>query len=179
MASFLQSILGIQEPIFSAGLARLEKTTGNSGVDVRLLADIAEKAHSIMRRLGLDTRNTTGHELYFALNAAIRRKDGELLFMGADYVLLIIAGMPVSFNLIDVIENSHHEMPFGKNVISHGQRSLRGELVERYVNHARTNEATTYEIAYHIGLLPESDAWYNSSKYKYKQTGNDPKESAK
>ena len=45
---------------------QLEKTTGASGVDTRLIADITERAHTIMRQLGLDVRDTTCEELYYA-----------------------------------------------------------------------------------------------------------------
>ncbi len=179
MAQYLQSVLGLPEPIFSHGLSRLEKATGNSGIDIRLIADITEKAHVIMRRLGLDTCDTTGHELFFSLNSAIRRGDGESLLGDSDYVLLLVDGQIISFNLIDAIENAHHEMPLGKNIINHGQRSLRGELVGRYIDHARTDEVTAREIAGHIGLLPDSDACYTGRKHKHNQAINIEKESIK
>ena len=178
MSRFLQSLLGVKEPLFSAGLARLEKTTGHSGVDTRLIADITEKSHNIMRQLGLDTRDTTGHELYLALNEAVKRGDGELLLIDVDYVLMSIDDTVISFNLIDVVENMHHNLPYKRQIISHGQRSLRGELVGRYINHTRTDESTKLDIASLIGLLPESDKWYTDGKYQQKQTGKHPKETA-
>ena len=179
MSRFLQLILGTQEPIFSAGLEKLEKSTGNSGVDTRLIADILEKAYSIMRQLGLDTSDTTGHELYAALNATVKKGNSELLLTDNDYVLLAFDDKIISFNLIDVIENAHHSLPYGKQIFSHGQRSLRGELVGRYIDHIRTDEVSTREIAALIGLLPESDEWYTDIKYKRKQNDNRPKELVK
>ena len=176
MSRFLQSILGANEPLFSNGLARLEKSAGCSGVDTRLIADIIEKSHIVMRKLGLDTRDTTGHELYFALMSAVKNDTIEELLFEMDYVLMTIDKKIVSFNLIDVIENSHHQLSFEKQIVSHGQRSLRGELVARYINHARTSEITTREIATLIGLLPEQDACYNNLNNQQKQTGNIPKE---
>ena len=177
MSRFLQLILGAQEPMFSAGLTQLEKTTGHSGVDTRLIADITEKAHGIMRRLGLDTRDTTGRELYFALMAAVNHGDIESLLGDNDYVLLALDNTIISFNPIDVIENAHHGLPYGQQIISHGRRNLRGELVKRYIDHARTDEATTRDIALSIGLLPESDTWYTNVKYQPKQKSKHSKES--
>lgn len=177
MARFLQLILDAQEPMFSAGLAKLEKTTGHSGVDVRLIADIIEKAHTVMRSLGLDTRDTTGRELYFALMAAAKRDDIESLLAGNEYVLLMLDDKIISFNPIDVIENSHHGLPYEQQTISHGQRILRGELVKRYVDHVRTDDVTTRDIALSIGLLPESDAWYTITRHqpKPKKQSKEPK----
>lgn len=157
MSKILQKLLDAPEPMFSVGLAQLEKTTGHSGIDARLIADIIEKSHNIIRKLGLDIKDTTGHELYLSLMSAVKRGEAESLLVDYDYVMTVLDDKVISFNLIDVIENSHHQLPFEKQIISHGQRSLRGELVGRYIDHARTDEATTREIASHIGLLPESD----------------------
>jgi hypothetical protein len=175
MARFLQLLLDAKEPMFSVGLIRLEKSTGRSGVDARLIADITEKAHKIMRYLGLDTHDTTGRELYFALVESVKRGKSELLLADADYVLIMLDNKIISFNLIDIIENTHHGLSYDKQIISHGQRSLRGELVGRYVDHERTHESTTLEIAADIGLLPESDTWYTNDKYQQKQTGKNSK----
>jgi hypothetical protein len=172
MANLLQIALNIDEPMFTMGMRVLEKSTGNSGVDVRLIADIHENAHKVMRELDLDTADTTGQELYHTLIAAVRRSDIQQLLYDTDYVLYIIAGDVISFNLIDVIENAHHELGYESRIISHGQRGLRGEIIERYLSHVRTDKATTLEIAKSIGLLPDSDAWYNNAKaYKKKSVG--------
>lgn len=174
MANLLQKALKTDEPLFSMGMSALEKSTGNSGVDTRLIADIHENAHKVIRALGLDTADTTGRELYHALAAAVKRREIEKLLYDTDYVLYVIGGDVISFNLIDVIENTHHELGYESRIISHGQRSLRGEIIERYINHIRTNEATTLEIVKSIGLLPESDAWYNNAKaYKKQSMGVD------
>lgn len=168
MTQFIQSLLGASEndSLFSAGLNQLEKMTGNSGVDARFIADIIGKTHLIMRKLGLDISDTTGDELYYALNSIVRQGLAESLLIDADYVLLLINNQIVSFNLIDVIENNHHELPFGKHIVSHGQRSLRGELVERYISHAKVNGASAREIACRIGLMPAADACYTKTKHK-------------
>lgn len=155
MTRFLQKLLNAEEPMFSAGLIQLEKSTGNSGVDVRLIADITEKSHKIMRQLSLDPRDTTAHELYLALITAIKNNSVDHLLADADYVLKVYDDGIISFNLIDLIECSHHELPYNKHIISHGQRSLRGELVGRYIDHIRTDKNTVRDIAAFIGLLPE------------------------
>jgi hypothetical protein len=171
MANILQKALKIDEPIFTLGMRALEKSTGNEGVDIRLIADIHENAHKVMRTLNLDTTDTTGRELYQALVGAIRRNDIQQLLYDTDYVLYVIGSDVISFNIIDVIENAHHELIYESRIISHGQRSLRGEIIERYLCHIRTNEATTLEIVKSIGLLPESDAWYTRPKHNHHQAG--------
>jgi len=157
MSRFLQQILGVPEPMFSHGLKQLEKATGNSGVDTRLIADITEKAHKIMRKLNLDTRDTTGKELYLTLISAVKNGSIEKLLLESDYVLFMINGQIISFNMVDLIDNSHHEMPYDRQIVSHGQRSLCGELIGRYINHTRTNDDTVREVASFIGLVIDDD----------------------
>lgn len=166
MGRFLQKILNAPEPLFTVGIHQLEKATGHSGVDTRLIADITHKAHDIMRHLNLNPADTTAHELYQALNAGVRNHGAEEYLIDADYVLLTIGNQTVSFNLIDVIENTHHQLPFDQRVIGHGQRSLRGEIVQRYLDHVRTNDAMTRQLAEAAGLLPESDSWYQPAPHK-------------
>ncbi len=168
MAKFLQQLLNISEPTFSVGINQLEKATGYSGVDTRLIADITHKAHDIMRKLNLDPADTTGRELYQSLISTVKRGTFEALLADADYIMMSFDGAPVSFNLIDVIENSHHELSYEKRIVSHGQRSLRGEIVQRYIQHPRTSEVVAREIASHIGLLPESDSWYSEVDKSHK-----------
>jgi len=173
MTHFLQSVLSTKDddPLFSAGLVQLEKTSGNSGIDTRLIADILEKAHIVMRQLGLDTKDTTAHELYQALIASVKFGTFENILLDSDYVLLPVEGKIISLNLIDVIDNAHHELDFDQQISSHGRRSLRGELIDRYLCHDRTDEATTNEIALSMGMINDRDTWFGSwyTKYKYQR----------
>lgn len=155
MSHYLQKVLDLDERLFNVGLANLEKSTGHSAIDVRLIADITEKTHKIMRKLGLDVRDTTAEELYHALLASVAHNTAEELLTDSDYVLTIIDKKIISFNLIDVIENYHHELSYKNQSISHGQRSLRGELLDRYIKHARTDEITVRSIALAIGLISD------------------------
>ncbi len=163
MAKFLQSLLEIDEPDFSVGMNQLEKATGHSGVDTRLIADITHSAHVVMRKLGLDPADSTGREVYQALISTVKRGTSEALLLDADYILLPFEDSVVSFNLIDVIENSHHELAYDQRIMSHGRRSLRGEIVQRYLEHPRTDSNVIRDRAIGIGLLPEADKWYEAN----------------
>ncbi|MDK2899379.1 MAG: hypothetical protein PWQ10_566 [Patescibacteria group bacterium] len=167
MTHLLQHLSGNNDKgdVFRSGLSRLERYTGGKSVDTRLIADIIEKAHKVMRQLNLDIHDTTGHELYNALIATVKNNNLEDIFADTDYVLLSIDDNIISFNIIDIIENAHHGLKFGHQIVCHGQRSLRGEILERYISHDRIHESTAIEIASLIGLLPLSDACYNDCKY--------------
>jgi hypothetical protein len=75
--SRLATFLEAQEPLFDAALQELEARTGRTGVDVKLAGEIAEKAATVTRRLGLDP-NCSGPELYAALLATAKEQDVHL-----------------------------------------------------------------------------------------------------
>ena len=157
MSHKLQKLLQLDEKMFDVGISRLEKTTGRSAIDIRLIAEILESAHKIMRKVGLDVKDTTKNELYHCLMSAVSHHKVEELLEKTDYTLIMIDDEIISFNMIDVIENYHHELPFDKRLISHGQRALKGEILDRYINHAKTDEITTRSIALAMGLIDSDD----------------------
>ena len=156
MGHQLKELLGNNHPLFVANIAELERATGNAGVDIRILADITEKAHEVLRKIGLDTANTTAEEAYHALNGLVKAQSIQHLHE-TDYVILAFGNDLVSFNLQDVIENRHHQLPFERRTFAHAQRHLRAEIVKRYAEHERTHEDHVHEKAAEIGLKREED----------------------
>lgn len=153
--NFLASVLATDHPLFTRTIAELEKASGNSGVDTRLIADITEKAHDAMRSLGLDPADTSGEELYHALGAVVPSRLAVL--NGLEYVLLRFDDGPVSFNQQDVVESAHHELAYADRQVGHAQRHLRSEIVRRYAEHDRTDNDLVHNLAQQAGLKPESD----------------------
>lgn len=152
MAKKLQELLGNDHPLFVANIHELERASGNSGIDVRLIADITERAHAIMRSLGLDPADTSTLELYRALDASVGSGKAEMLLADATYVLFNAGEGPISLNLQDVIENYHHELSFEARTADHAKRHLRMEIVRRYADHERTDETAVKEIASVSGI---------------------------
>ena len=69
--------LSAKEPLFDHALHQLELQSGKQGVDVKLAAELAEKAADRMKRLGLSP-NATGEELYEALIHQVAVHDEHL-----------------------------------------------------------------------------------------------------
>jgi len=147
VAKFLRDLLGAQEPLFSVALQNLERASGHSGLDAKLIGEILNGAHAAMRRLGLDPADTTGLELYKALQAHVNDK---AMFMDTSYMGLLIAGKVVSFNFDDICENKHKE--YGEHTTEHLKCALQRELVNRYVQHERTDETVVRQFAKDAGL---------------------------
>jgi sugar/nucleoside kinase (ribokinase family) len=162
MARVLKDLLGNTHPLFLMNVARLEKATGGAGVDVRLIGEITDKANRAMRSLGLDPANTTANELYLALNSIVRRDINRAREILADtkYVLANLGSGPISFNILDVIENSHHTLSYDERTVAHAQRLLRSEFVRRYAEHERTQDEHVYNLAREVGMLLDGDDEY-------------------
>lgn len=74
----LRDLLDAEEPLFAQSLKQLEAASGHEGTDIRLQGDIIERAHEVMKQLGLDHADTTGPELYKALNNKAAEHDEQL-----------------------------------------------------------------------------------------------------
>ena len=162
MARALKDLLASDHPLFLMNIARLERAAGNAGIDVRLIGEITDSANRIMRELGLDPVDSTGVEIYKALNATVRGDEvrARQLLGEQSYILGSAGTGPISFNILDVIENSHHDLPYEKRVTSNAKRRLRTELVRRYAEHERTHEDMVHNLAREIGLLLDEDDHY-------------------
>jgi len=164
MAKKLQNLLGNNHPLFVANINELERASGNSGIDVRLIADVTEQGYAVMRKLGLDPSDTTTMELYRALDAAVGANKADELLAETPFVLIDLGDGPVSFNLHDVIENFHHELTYEARILDHAQRHLRMEIIRRYAEHERTDEKTVKEVTKQVGIYLPSDSDYPVTK---------------
>lgn len=162
MSRLIAELLTSDHPLLVRTIADFEKASGNAGVDTRLIADITEKAHEVMRSLRVDPADTPGEELYHALNATVQNGQAESLLASSSYVLMKSNDGPISFNVQDVIENAHHELPYDKRSVGHAQRHLRAEIVSRYAEHDRTSGSMIHNLAEMAGLRIAEDESYES-----------------
>lgn len=168
MAHKIQVLLGLEKnPLFGDGVLKLEKSVGMPGIDIKLIADVITKSHEVIRRLGLAPHDTTGVELYHALTAVVDNGNAKDLLADTKYVLVLTDEGLVSMNYIDVVENAHRKLAIKKQVLSQAQKNLRSEMVNRYLKHGLANKKLIQEIASAMGLLPDSDAWYNNPNYNH------------
>lgn len=79
MTRVLSELLGVNALEFRAGLDQLERASGHNSNDIRLSAEVNQAMKYKLRQLGLDPKDTTGPELYSALQARIQSDDVRLL----------------------------------------------------------------------------------------------------
>ncbi|HSW99597.1 MAG TPA: hypothetical protein VLH38_01025 [Patescibacteria group bacterium] len=78
MTRFLSAALGATEPTFSQGIQQLEQAAGRPGTDIRLTATILQETRKKIAALGLDPNDTTGRELYGALQQRLKHDEQVL-----------------------------------------------------------------------------------------------------
>jgi hypothetical protein len=75
MTRVLSELLGAREPAFRAGIKQLERASGCPSEDIRLSSDVERNAKESLRDLGLDPHDTSGPELYGALQEKLAHDD--------------------------------------------------------------------------------------------------------
>lgn len=79
MTRVLSELLGAKEPMFQRGVAKLESASGHNSTDIRLSTEINRGVQRKLQQLGLDSKDTTGEELYHALAERLKADDERLL----------------------------------------------------------------------------------------------------
>lgn len=77
MSKFLRDLLDAEEPIFTLALRDLERSTGKSGVDSRLVGDISFQTRQALDELGLGV-GATAEETYYALLSRVERDNARV-----------------------------------------------------------------------------------------------------
>ncbi len=78
MTRALSELLGAREPSFHQGLQRLESASGHTNADIRLSTEVERATQLKLQELGLDPHDTSGEELYAALQARVKEDDVRL-----------------------------------------------------------------------------------------------------
>lgn len=114
--------------------------------DVRLLADMLARAHSIVRALGLDPAHSTTEEVYRALINAAPQIEALACFKDSDWVIADFDGQIISFHPVDIVENYHHQLPLGEQRAGAGRVALGQEIYRRYREHPQTHNPSVSRV---------------------------------
>jgi hypothetical protein len=146
MAKMLSRLLGRNDIMFTLTLDDLEKTTGRRGIDVRLVGDILHNAHRVIRRLGLDSGDTTPLELYNAL----RVNDDDELLKDTPFAGIFFDGECVSFNAQDIKDDEANGSNFKDRSLVHMHAALEKEIARRYKESRPKNDKIVNRILLNI-----------------------------
>ncbi len=135
MARAVAKLLGRSEDrLFVKTIEDLEVATGHKSVDVKLIGDVLHQAHVAIKKLGLDSADSTALEVYNALRVA--QKSGKLGKNTAAYVGIIVHERCISLNEKDLATDESLGAGFNDRTIGHMQKALLAELKRRYIEAA-------------------------------------------
>jgi hypothetical protein len=78
MTRYLSSALGATQPLFGQSIMELERASGRPSADIRLSSEIMQQARVKIAALGLDPDDTTGPELYSALQGRLQQDEARV-----------------------------------------------------------------------------------------------------
>jgi len=79
MTRLLAELIGGSERLLRNDLAKLEKVSGHPNADIRLTTEVMQATKDKLKELGLDPQDTTGPELYAALQERLKDDDARLV----------------------------------------------------------------------------------------------------
>lgn len=75
MTRYLSLALGAQQPLFGQSIQELERASGRPSADIHLSSELMQQVRSKVTELGLDPQDTTGPELYSALQVRLQQDE--------------------------------------------------------------------------------------------------------
>ncbi|MFZ1323639.1 MAG: hypothetical protein WAQ57_00580 [Candidatus Saccharimonadales bacterium] len=172
MGNLLSQILAAEEPLFSMSIKQLEEATGRPGMDARLIAEIIQKTQATAKALGLDPKDTTGEELYFALLNKIRIHDLHLVrHIGGTKPDDAQELMPLIKKAVDKAKLPKDAWVLKKSVAKRMLHASPPKAVMKHLGYTSVESMTKRENLYEIyGALrfAESPGWLKKFNAGYK-----------
>lgn len=171
MTRVLSELLGAKEPAFRLGLRQLEQASGCPSEDIRLSTEILHQMQAKLRELGLDPHDTTGPELYSALQERVKQDDAavqELLGADATETNLMLRTQRFVETLdipksAFVLKGSVAKRLFKKSPPKKAMKQLGYRSVDSMLKHEPVAQL------YAAAAIAESAQWQKSFYAQYKQ----------
>lgn len=171
MTRFLSEALGAQEPTFSQGVQQLEYAAGRPSADIRLTTEVMQSMRRKIAELGLDPQDTTGPELYRALQERLKADDDKVR------AVLSIPADAMSTEVVQRVQQflDKHDMP--KKVFalkgSVAKRLLKKKIPKNAMKRLGYRSADsmlkheTVAAIYAAAVIVEPNTWHKSFKDQY------------
>jgi hypothetical protein len=171
--SFLRDLLNAKEPLFSEAIQQLERASHRQGMDAKLVGDIHELAAKAMAALGLDPTDTTGPELYHALNAKVKEHDEHLAkSIGGSNTMTVTQLLPLMKQAADKVKTPRDCWVLKKSVAKDMLRHMPPQNIMKMLGYRSVDSMLKRENLGEIyGALrfAEDPAWLNQFDETYKK----------
>jgi len=171
MTRYLSSALGAEQPFFGQSIMELERASGRPAADIRLSSEIMQQVRAKVAQLGLDPDDTTGPELYSALQGRLRQDESRVR---AALNLTEDASVPEILSRVEKFLNGHQTTSngfvlkatvarklFKKKAPKHTMKLLGYRSLDSMLKHEAV--ASIYAAA----MIAESPSWHRMFRGQY------------
>jgi hypothetical protein len=171
MTRFLSEALGAVEPVFSKSIQRLEQAAGRPATDIRLTADIMQRTRVKISELGLDADDTTGPELYHALQEKLKEDEidaREALALGGNARPDEVVTRAVQF--LNRQEKSRQCFVLKPSAAKRLLKKKLPKLAMKRLGYRSADSMLKHESAaeiYAAAVIAESNSWHRAFREQY------------
>lgn len=171
MTRFLSEALGAVEPVFSRGIQQLEQAAGRPATDIRLTADIIQRTRVKIAELGLDPDDTTGPELFSALQQRLRNDEitaRKALGLAEDAAPDDVVASAVKF--LAKQEKSNNCFVLKASVAKRLLKKKPPKLAMKRLGYRSVDSMLKQETAaqvYAAAFIAESQSWHRTFREQY------------
>jgi hypothetical protein len=173
MTRVLSELLGAREPMFQRSLAKLESASGHESADVRLSVELTQGVKQKLHQLGLDSKDTTGEELYHALaerlkaddqrlSRTLQKKFGQKSDRPVAQVAEALRGVPIPRSVY-ALKNAVAKRMLKKTMPKHVMKQLGYRSFDSMLKHEQPAALMA------AGWMSESAAWHKAMMDQYKK----------
>lgn len=174
MTRVLSELLGVNPMELRTGLDQLERASGHNSTDIRLSTEVNQATRYKLKQLGLDPNDTTGEELYRALQARIQSDDERLVARLREKYASTDPAQDMSHVAKELSKLPLHKSCFGLKVTvgkrllkkmppKHAMKALGYRSLESFLKHE------TLSAIYAASMLTESPTWRKQFYEQYKK----------
>ncbi len=174
MTRVLSELLGANPLEFKTGLNQLERASGHNNTDIRLSSEVNQAVRYKLKQLGLDPNDTTGEELYKALQSRIKADDARLVSIlrqkySSDDPMQDVAHVAKELTRLPLQKSCFAlKVTVGKRLLKklppkHAMKALGYRSLDSFLKHE------TLSSVYAATLLTESPTWHKQFHDLYKK----------
>lgn len=171
MSRLLSELLGAEEPLFSLALKQLERVAANPSSDIHLSAEIIGKSQIKARELGLDPKDSTGKEFYFALLAQAERHNEHLTqILGASHSEDIASLAPLIVRQISSLDIPKSSWSLKKSVAKEILKTYPPKQLMKHLHYKSVASMIKNEPIQELflgSMLVEGQAWHKQKLKAY------------
>jgi hypothetical protein len=173
MSRVLAELLGAAEPAFRRQIEQLEQAAGLPAADIKLMMQVINETREKIRQLGLDPHDTTGRELFAALQERLRQDEARVReSLGVLTVASPTQVLEAVKHNIDKLDKNTHAFVIKQSTMRQILKKLQPKVTMKRLGYRSMDSMLKHEPVPQLlaaALLSESKDWHKKRLDAYKK----------